>query len=518
MFMADRSKPVVLIILDGWGYSENPDFNGIYVADTPFWDYLWGKYPHALVRTSGVDVGLPAGQMGNSEVGHTNLGAGRVVYQESTRIERSIKTGSFFENATLLTPLDAAIEGGKAVHILGLLSGGGVHSEDRHLRAMVKMAAQRGAKDIYVHAFADGRDTPPRSISTSIEKAQAVFDDLGAGSFASFIGRYYAMDRDSRWDRVRLAYDLIFHGKAQYTAEDALAAIDASYARGESDEFIHATSIVKAGEDPVKVNEGDVLFFMNFRADRARQLAHAIVDDEFTEFDRGKRVRVGGMVSLTQYSSTLGIPVAFPPERLENVMGEYVSNKGMCQLRLAETEKYAHVTFFFNGGVETVFEGEDRILVPSPDVSTYDLQPEMNADEVTDHLVKAIKGGKYDLVVCNYANADMVGHTGNQDAVGTTIEKLDACLKRVVEALNAVGGEALITADHGNAELLFDVETGQRHTAHTINPVPLVYIGNREAVLNGGVLSDIAPTLLTMMGLEQPGEMTGRSLIEFVDQ
>jgi len=516
--MASRPKPVALIILDGWGYSESPDYNGIYASDTPFWDHMWETRPHTLIRTSGVEVGLPAGQMGNSEVGHTNLGAGRVVYQESTRIDRSIKTGSFFENATLIAPLDAAIERGKAVHILGLLSDGGVHSEDRHLQAMVRMAAQHGAKEIYIHAFADGRDTPPQSILAPIKRTQAVFDELGVGRFASIIGRYYAMDRDNRWDRVQLAYDLIFHGNAQYTAGDAASAIEASYARDECDEFIHATSIVNKGESPVKVNEGDAVFFMNFRADRARQLARAIEDDEFTEFDRGERVKISGMVSLTEYSAALDAPIAFPPERLQNVMGEYVANKGLRQLRLAETEKYAHVTFFFNGGVETVFEGEDRILVPSPDVSTYDLQPEMSADEVTDRLVEAIHGEKYDLIICNYANTDMVGHTGNQDAVIITVEKIDECLKRVVEALNTVGGEALITADHGNAELLFDIETMQRHTAHTTNPVPLIYIGRPANLLDNGALSDLAPTLLSMMDLEQPEEMTGRSLIEFADE
>jgi len=516
--MAKRPKPVALIILDGWGYSESPDYNGIYAANKPFWDHMWATYPHTLIRTSGIDVGLPAGQMGNSEVGHTNLGAGRVVYQESTRIDRSIKTGSFFENATLTEPLDNAIERGKAVHIFGLLSDGGVHSDDSHLQAMVSLAARRGARDIYVHAFTDGRDTPPRSALAPVKRMQAVFDSLGVGRFATMIGRYYAMDRDHRWNRVQLAYDLIFHGKSQHTAESAPAAIDAAYERDESDEFIHATAIVKPGEEPVKVNEGDALFFMNFRADRARELMRAIVDDEFTEFDRGERVKYGGAVSLTEYSAALEMPTAFPPERLENVMGEYVANKGLRQMRLAETEKYAHVTFFFNGGVETVFEGEDRILVPSPDVSTYDLQPEMSADEVTEHLVEAIKAGRHDIIICNYANTDMVGHTGNQDAVIIAVEKIDECLKKVVEALEAVGGEALITADHGNAELLFDVETGQRHTAHTTNPVPLIYVGRPAEMLENGVLSDLSPTLLAMMDLPQPEEMTGRSLIEFPDE
>jgi 2,3-bisphosphoglycerate-independent phosphoglycerate mutase len=376
------------------------------------------------------------------------------------------------------------------------------------------MAAQRGAKKIYLHAFGDGRDTPPQSILAPIERMQAVFEELRVGRFATIIGRYYAMDRDRRWDRVKLAYDLIFHGIAQYHAPDAETAIKESYEREESDEFIHATSI----GDPVKVEAGDALFFMNFRADRARQLSRAIFDDGFDAFDRGERVRIGGLVSLTQYDAMYNIPTAFPPERLDNVMGEYVANKGLRQLRLAETEKYAHVTFFFNGGIDAKFEGEDRILVPSPDVSTYDLQPEMNAETVTDHFVEAIEGGKYDLIICNYANTDMVGHTGSQEAVTIAVETVDRCLKRVVEALTAAGGEALITADHGNAELMFDVETGQRHTAHTTNPVPLIYVGRPAKLLESGVLSDLSPTLLAMMGLPPPEEMTGKSIIEFTQE
>ena len=512
--MAKTPKPVALIILDGWGYSESSDYNGIAAAEKPFWDHMWATYPHTLIRTSGIDVGLPAGQMGNSEVGHVNLGAGRVVYQEATRIDRSIKTGSFFENATLLKPLDEAIERGKAIHIMGLLSGGGVHSYDTHLHAMVKMAADRGAKEIYLHAFGDGRDTPPRSMLAPIKRMEAVFEKTGVGRFASIIGRYYAMDRDRRWDRVKLAYDLIFHGQAQYQAPDAHTAIEEAYARDESDEFIHATAI----GDPVKVNEGDAIFFMNFRADRARQLARTIVDDDFDAFDRGERVEISGLVSLTEYDAMYNIPTAFPPERLDNVMGEYLANKGLRQLRLAETEKYAHVTFFFNGGIDKAFEGEERILVPSPDVSTYDLQPEMSADKVTDHFVEAIQQGRHDLIVCNYANTDMVGHTGNQDAVKITVETIDHCLKRVIEALVEAGGEALITADHGNAELLFDVETGQRHTAHTTNPVPLIYVGRPATFHENGVLSDLSPTLLKMMGLPQPEEMTGRPLVEFTQE
>lgn len=513
--MSKSPKPVVLIILDGWGYSESPDYNAIHSANIPFWDEMWANYPHTLIRTSGAAVGLPADQMGNSEVGHINLGAGRVVYQEATRIERSIKTGSFFENATLIEPLDRAIEAGKAVHIMGLLSDGGVHSDDAHLQAMVKMAAERGAEKIYIHAFTDGRDTPPRSAVAPVKRMKAAFEKAGKGQFVSMIGRYFAMDRDNRWERIKVAYDLLFHGIAQHQVSDAEQAVLDAYERDEGDEFIEATAICPAGSEPVKVEEGDAIFFMNFRADRARQLARAMTEDEFDAFDRGQRVELGGIVSLTEYSASLDMPKAFPPERLENVMGEYIANKGFRQLRLAETEKYAHVTFFFNGGTEDVFDGEERILVPSPDVPTYDLQPEMSAETVTNHLVEAIKSGRHDLIVCNYANTDMVGHTGNQEASKIAVETIDASLKQVVAALQAVGGEALITADHGNIELLFNEETGQPHTAHTTNPVPLIYIGRDADMVENGALSDISPTLLTMMGLEQPIEMTGRSLIEF---
>lgn len=513
--MSKSVKPVVLIILDGWGYSESPDYNAIHAADTPFWDEMWQTCPHTLVRTSGAAVGLPAGQMGNSEVGHINLGAGRVVYQEATRIERSIKTGSFFENATLLEPLEKAVKAGRSVHIMGLLSGGGIHSNDRHLQAMVKMAAERGAGKIYVHAFTDGRDTPPRSAMTPVKHMQTMFEEVGKGQFASILGRYFAMDRDNRWDRIKIAYDLIFHGSARHRYNSAVDAINDAYERGESDEFIEASVITADDGEPVKVEAGDAVFFMNFRADRARQLAQAIVDDAFNEFDRGSRVALSGMVGLTEYNAALNIPKAFLPERLENMMGQYIASKGFRQLRLAETEKYAHVTFFFNGGIENVFEGEERILVPSPDVSTYDLQPEMSAVKVTDHLLQAIESRRHDLIICNYANTDMVGHTGSEVAAKIAVEIIDVSLKRVVEALRKVGGEALITADHGNAELLFSEETGQPHTAHTTNPVPLIYIGREADMVNNGTLSDISPTLLAMMGVEQPIEMTGRSLIEF---
>lgn len=513
--MSKSPKPVVLIIMDGWGYSESPDYNAIYCAHTPFWDRLWGDYPHALIHTSGAAVGLPGGQMGNSEVGHINLGAGRVVYQEATRIERSVRTGSFYDNATLTAPLDKAAQAGKAVHIMGLLSDGGVHSVDTHLHAMVRLAARRGVQQIHVHAFTDGRDTPPRSAMQPIKRLQCVFDELGKGRLASITGRYFAMDRDSRWERIKVAYDLIFHGVCAHVCATPEEAIDSAYARDEGDEFIDATAIAPEGGQPVRVAAGDVLFFMNFRADRARQLARAICDEGFDAFDRGSRVQPGGFVSLTQYSAALDIPMAFPPEPLENVLGRYIADKGLRQLRLAETEKYAHVTFFFNGGTEDMFEGEERIMVPSPEVSTYDLKPEMSAAQVTDHLVDAIRGRHYDLIICNYANTDMVGHSGNQDAAERAVVTVDGCLERVVGALEAVGGEALITADHGNAELLFDEKTGQAHTAHTTNPVPLVYVGRDAEMLPDGALADISPTLLLLMGLAQPVEMTGRPLVRF---
>lgn len=515
--MEKAPKPVALIILDGWGHSNSPKYNAIHAANKPFWDDLWKRYPHTLIRTSGVAVGLPENQMGNSEVGHINLGAGRVVYQEATRIGRAIKTGSFFENATLTGPLDEVIKNNKAVHILGLLSPGGVHSNEAHLHAMLRMAVQRGAKKIYLHAFTDGRDTPPRSAKGPVQRMQAVFDELGEGCFASIIGRYFAMDRDNRWNRIQQAYDLIFQGKSMYTSASAEQAIDDAYARDESDEFLQATAIVPQGESALKVEDGDAIFFMNFRADRARQLVRSMIEADFDAFEREPPPALSGVISLTEFSTSFGIPTAFPPDRLQNVMGEYIANKGFRQLRLAETEKYAHVTFFFNGGSETVFEGEERILVPSPAVATYDLQPEMSASKVTDHLVNAINEGKHDFIVCNYANADMVGHTGDMDAAIKAVETLDGCLKRVVEALRSAGGEALITADHGNVELMFDETTGQPHTAHTLNPVPLIYIGRSATLHENGVLSDLSPSLLAMMGLEPPTEMTGHSLIEFVD-
>jgi 2,3-bisphosphoglycerate-independent phosphoglycerate mutase len=513
--MSKSRKPLTLIILDGWGYSEESEFNAIAKADTPVWDRLWSEYPHCFLRTSGSAVGLPGKQMGNSEVGHLNLGAGRVVYQEFTRVNRSIKTGSFFSNATLTDAVDLAIETDKAVHIIGLLSPGGVHSHQDHIHAMVKLAIERGAKDVYLHAFLDGRDTPPRSAAPSIQAMENKFREFGGGRFASLVGRYYAMDRDHRWPRIQAAYDLITQAEAEFEAQDAITGLEMAYARDEGDEFVKPTRIVPEGDQRVCVKDGDVIVFMNFRSDRARQITRPFIEDEFEGFKRQVSPRLGRFVSLTEYNAEFDVPVAFPPERLKNVFGEFAAKHGFRQLRLAETEKYAHVTFFFNGGVEEPFDGEDRILVPSPLVATYDLQPEMSAPKVTDHLIDAIENGKYEVIVCNYANPDMVGHTGNFQAAVNAIEVIDQCLGRVFAALRASGGEALITADHGNAEQMRGKQTGQAHTAHTSNAVPLLYIGRPARMLDGS-LSDVAPTMIHLMGLETPTDMTGRSLIELL--
>lgn len=510
-----RRKPVVLVVLDGWGYSELPEHNAILNARTPVWDQLWQEYPHLLVRCSGTDVGLPADQMGNSEVGHLNLGAGRVVYQEFTRISRAIKSGSFFTNHTLTDAVDAAVSRGRAVHILGLLSPGGVHSHEEHLQAMARLAVQRGAEQVYLHAFLDGRDTPPKSAANSLAAMDELFRQLGRGRIASIIGRYYAMDRDHRWPRVQAAYDLITRGAAEHVAPDALTGLEMAYARGETDEFVKATAVVPPGAAPAHMADGDAVIFMNYRSDRARQITRAFIEDGFDGFPRAVRPKLSAFVSLTEYNEEFHIPVAFPPERLRNTFGEYISQLGLHQLRIAETEKYAHVTFFFNGGAEQPYTGEDRILVPSPNVATYDLKPEMSAPEVTDKLIAAIETGGYDAIICNYANPDMVGHTGNMAAAIKAVETIDGCLGRLVTALKNVGGEMIITADHGNAEQMADDSTGQAHTAHTTNLVPFVYVGRAaEPAATTGTLADVAPTLLYVMGIDSPAEMSGRPLVK----
>jgi 2,3-bisphosphoglycerate-independent phosphoglycerate mutase len=507
------ARPMVLLILDGWGYSEKHEHNAIAAAHKPVWDRLWKHYPHTLIRTSGAAVGLPSGQMGNSEVGHLNLGAGRVVYQEFTRVSRAIKTGSFFSNLTLTDGVDLAIEHGKAVHILGLLSPGGVHSHEDHIHAMVELAVQRGARDVFLHAFLDGRDTPPRSAAASIQAMEAVFEKLGGGRFASIIGRYYAMDRDHRWPRIQAAYDLITLGKSEFQAGSALEGLQMAYERGEGDEFVKATAIVPPPCSPVQVSDGDVVMFMNYRSDRARQITRPFIEADFGGFERAATPRLGSFVSLTEYNSEFDIPVAFPAERLKNVFGEYIARHGLRQLRLAETEKYAHVTFFFNGGVEQPFEGEKRILVASPMVATYDLQPEMSAPEVTDKLVAAIGSGTYDVIVCNFANPDMVGHTGKFTAAVKAIEAVDRSLGRILEALQEYGGEMLVTADHGNAERMLNNKSGQVHTAHTTNRVPLIYVGRPAQMAEHGALSDVVPSMLYLMDMAIPPEMTGTPLV-----
>ncbi|MFO1311944.1 MAG: 2,3-bisphosphoglycerate-independent phosphoglycerate mutase [Burkholderiales bacterium] len=507
-------RPVVLVILDGFGMRDPAPDNAISNARMPNWRALLASSPHTVIDASERRVGLPEGQMGNSEVGHLNIGAGRVVYQDLTRIDHAIETGEFAANPVLGEAVAAANRHGGTLHILGLLSPGGVHSHERHIAAMVDLAASRGARAVVVHAFLDGRDTPPRSARESLARmAQACGRHPGA-RIGSICGRYYAMDRDQRWDRVVQAYDLLVDGRAPYTASSALEALEAAYARGETDEFVKPTAIVHDGV-AATMRDGDVAVFMNFRADRAREITRALTDPSFDGFRRARFPKLAAYVCLTSYGDDFrGLPVAFQPQTIRNGLGEYLSRLGLAQLRIAETEKYAHVTYFFNGGMEAVYPGEDRILVPSPKVPTYDQKPEMSAPEVTDRLVAAIASGKYDAIVCNYANGDMVGHTGNLQAAIAAVETLDACVGRVVEATRAAGGEVLITSDHGNCERMYDEGTAQPHTAHTLNRVPFVYVGRPATLANGGALQDIAPTMLALMGLPQPGEMTGRSLVE----
>ncbi|MCC2638521.1 MAG: phosphoglyceromutase [Moraxellaceae bacterium] len=513
--MTASRKPYVLIVLDGFGHSDNPDSNAILAARTPNWDRLLRENPHGLISGSGEDVGLPEGQMGNSEVGHMNLGAGRVVYQDFTRITKAIRDGDFFHNPVITAAVDKAVSAGRAVHILGLLSPGGVHSHEDHLVAMVDLAVQRGAQQVYVHAFLDGRDTPPRSAEPSLARLDAHLRASGRGRIATVIGRYYAMDRDNRWDRVEQAYRLLTEGEAVRTCASAVEALRQSYTEEVNDEFVKASLIAAPGEAPAAIADGDAVVFMNFRADRAREITRAFVDDNFSGFTRRTRPRLAAFVMLTEYSASIQAPVAYRPESLENTLGEYLAHLGKTQLRIAETEKYAHVTFFFSGGREEEYPGEKRILIPSPQVATYDLQPEMSAPEVTDELVKAIQSGEYDVLICNYANGDMVGHTGVFEAAVKAVEALDSCIGRLYEAVKDVGGEMLITADHGNVEQMQDPSTGQAHTAHTCERVPFVYVGRAAKIREGGILSDVAPTLLTLMGLPVPAQMSGKSLVQF---
>ncbi len=515
--MTESSRTTrLLVVLDGWGHREETDHNAIANAHTPVWDRWWARRPHTLISGSGLDVGLPDGQMGNSEVGHMCLGAGRIVHQNMTRIDQALADGGFAQNPAYCAAIDRAVAGGGAVHLFGLLSPGGVHSHERHVLAALRLAHGRGARRVYLHAFLDGRDTPPRSAAASLERAQALFAELGCGRVASICGRYYAMDRDHRWERTAAAYAMLARAEAQFSADSASDALRAAYRRGEDDEFARPTLVAAAGEAPATVADGDAVLFMNFRADRARQLTRAFVDADFSGFARGRAPRLADFVTTTRYAADIDCHCAYAPEAPDNVLPAYLSALGMTQLRLAETEKYAHVTFFFSGGREEPFPGEERIMVPSPEVATYDMQPEMSAPQVTDELVAAIAGGAYDLIVCNYANGDMVGHTGDYHAAVRAVAALDRCLGRVEEALAAHGGEALVTADHGNCEQMLDYRSGQNHTQHTTGAVPLVYVGDRRVgfVGQGGILADVAPSLLCLMGLEQPPEMTGSSLLK----
>ncbi|MDO9520477.1 MAG: 2,3-bisphosphoglycerate-independent phosphoglycerate mutase [Pseudohongiella sp.] len=509
-------RTALLLILDGWGYREETDSNAIAAAHTPVWDSLWKECPHTLISTSGMDVGLPGGQMGNSEVGHMNLGAGRVVYQSLTMIDKEIAEGGFYKNETLVSVAQKAASSGKALHLFGLLSPGGIHSHEEHILAMIRLAQQQGVKQVYLHAFLDGRDMPPRSAMPSLQLADRALRDAGLGRVVSVIGRYFAMDRDQRWDRMQTAYDLMTTGEAQFQAASVEEALNNAYARNEDDEFVKATRVCAPADATVTLNDGDCVVFMNFRADRARQLTNAFVNPAFDGFVRKSQPKLASFVTLTEYSADLNqfVKVAYKPQVLNNSLGEYLASQNRTQLRIAETEKYAHVTFFFSGGREHPFVGEDRVLVPSPQVATYDLQPEMSAFEVTDKLEEAIRSGKYDAIICNYANGDMVGHTGNFDAAVKAVEALDICLGRLMKAIRDTDGQCLITADHGNVEQMMDPTTGQALTSHTSGPVPLVYVGSGPwRFTRQGSLSDIAPTMLTLMGMSVPAEMTGHILM-----
>ena len=510
----NHPNPMVLVILDGFGESDEISHNAIRKADTPILDTLFHSYPHTLLEASGKFVGLPDGQIGSSEVGHLHIGSGRRVLQDLMRIDAAITSGEFYENSVLITAIEKIKSLNKAVHILGLLSPGGVHSRDNQIAVMIELLYRHNIKKIYLHAILDGRDTPPKSALSSIEKISNQFKIYGSGQIASLIGRYYAMDRDNRWERTEKAYDLLTKGIAQLHAATAKEGLMISYKKGDTDEFINPTNIYHDNQGPVTIKNGDIIIFMNFRADRARQLTYAFTDNHFTGFKRKTRPMFSHFITLTAYAKDIGAEVAFPLLELKNTLGEYLSEKGCRQLRVAETEKYAHVTYFLNGRQEIPFSGEDRLLIPSPKVATYDLQPEMSANEITDKLVKIIQNDCYDFIVCNFANPDMVGHTGNEAATRKAIQVIDSCLEHIIGSLQLVGGEALITADHGNAEKMFDENTNQRHTAHTCNLVPLIYVGRKAQFQKKiGKLSDIAPTLLYLMGFEKPNEMTGRNLI-----
>lgn len=513
--MSILHKPLMLVILDGWGIREEINGNAIENARHPNFNQLWKNNPHTTLLASGEAVGLPEGQMGNSEVGHLNIGAGRVVFQEFTRISRAIKDESILKNQVLAGIMDQVKQNNKALHLMGLLSDGGVHSHIKHLFALLEMAAGRGLKEIYVHCFLDGRDVPPSNAVEYISLLQQKFKDLGVGAIATVMGRFYAMDRDNRWDRVARAYQAMSYGQG-IKAPLPQVAVEQSYDKRITDEFVEPTVIVDGNGNPVTtIKTGDGVIFFNFRADRAREITRAFVDEEFNGFDRGNNRPRVNYACMTQYDVTINAPVAFPPQNLSLTLGQVLAEKGLKQLRIAETEKYAHVTFFFNGGVEEPNQGEDRILIPSPKVATYNLKPEMSAFEVTEEVLEKIKSNVYDVIVLNFANTDMVGHTGVMEAAVKAVEAVDACLGKIIDAVRLQGGILMVTADHGNVECMFDEATGEPVTCHTTDRVPLILVkkDGQNIKLKPGALEDVAPTMLELLGINKPEEMTGSSLI-----
>jgi 2,3-bisphosphoglycerate-independent phosphoglycerate mutase len=515
-------NPLVLMILDGWGYQENTTDNAIALAKTPIFDHLWKTSPHLLLSGSGEDVGLPEGQMGNSEVGHMTIGSGRVIDQDLSRISKAIAQPSFANNPILRTGFEQAWQQNKAIHLMGLFSPGGIHSHEDHFFAILDLL-KNSPTPVYVHAFLDGRDTPPKSAQASLEKLQNWFKQHPVGQIASITGRFYAMDRDKRYERTKLTYDMLTDPKANSNlASPALMGLMAAYAEGTTDEFIKPMRILSPEFEPITIQRGDTVFFVNFRSDRTRQLSYALTSPDFTGFERKETPMLypeSHFITMTQYAEDLSsLPIVFPPQSLENGLGEILQNLNKTQLRIAETEKYAHVTFFFNGGKDEPYRGEDRILIPSPKVQTYDEKPEMSAYELTDALVQAIESQRYDVIICNYANADMVGHTGQLDAAIKAVETLDECIGKVLKTLEKYNGDAFITADHGNVECMKDAITHQPHTAHTTHLVPFIYVGKKEIHFkkpdNTPTLADIAPTLLDFMGITPPHDMTGQTLVE----
>ncbi len=504
----NMKKPLVLMILDGYGIGEEKN-NAVIAANTPNLDNLFKNNTHTQIGASGLDVGLPDGQMGNSEVGHTNIGAGRIVYQELTRISKAIKDGDFYQNENLVKAVNNAKANEGALHLMGLVSDGGVHSHNTHLYGILELCKKMDFSEVYIHAFLDGRDVPPSSAKDFVQELQDKCAEIGVGKISTVIGRYFAMDRDNRWERVNKAYAAMVYGEG-ISAKTGAMGIQASYDNGVVDEFVEPI-VCDGGKS---ISDGDSVIFFNFRPDRAREITRTFVDDEFNGFERiGGRKNVS-FVCFTQYDATMpNVEVAFKPQSLANTFGEYISDKGLTQLRIAETEKYAHVTFFFNGGVEKQYEGEDRILVNSPKVATYDLQPEMSAYEVSDKMVGAVKSGEYDVIILNFANCDMVGHTGVFDAAVKAVEAVDKCVGDVCEAVVSMNGTVLLTADHGNADKMYEDDGVSPFTAHTTNPVPFLVIGQKCELRNDGVLADIAPTMLQILGLTQPDEMTGKSII-----